>query len=72
VLFNIVAPAVIEQHFAVGATRRVGKDWDASFALTRALSNSVTGPNPLEVPGQQTITLRMDEWELELGLAARF
>ena len=72
VLFNIVAPAVIEQHFAVGATRRVGKDWDASFALTRALSNSVTGPNPLEVPGQQTITLRMDEWDLELGLAARF
>jgi long-chain fatty acid transport protein len=72
VLFNIVAPAVIEQHFAVGATRRFGQEWETSFALTRALSNSVTGPNPLEVPGQQTITLRMDEWDLELGLAARF
>jgi long-chain fatty acid transport protein len=72
VLFNILAPAVIEQHFAVGATRRIGTRWDTSLAVTRALSHSVTGPNPLEAPGQQTITLRMDEWDVEAGLVARF
>jgi long-chain fatty acid transport protein len=72
VLLNILAPAVIEQHFAVGATRRIGTAWDTSLAVTRALSHSVTGPNPLEAPGQQTITLRMDQWEVEAGLVARF
>ncbi len=29
-------------------------------AVVRAFSHSVTGPNPLEIPGQQTITLRME------------
>jgi long-chain fatty acid transport protein len=72
VLFNILAPAVIEQHVSLGATRTLGKDWDASFAVTRALSHSVTGPNPLEAPGQQTITLRMDQWDVELGTKVRF
>jgi hypothetical protein len=40
--------------------------------VTRALSNSVTGPNPLEAPGRQTISLSMDEWDLEAGVTVRF
>ena len=72
VLFNILAPAVIEQHVSLGVTHSLGKSWDASLAVTRALGNSVTGPNPLEAPGQQTVTLRMDQWDIEAGFKSRF
>jgi hypothetical protein len=30
---------------------------------------SVSGPNPLEAPGLQTIELEMDQWDLELGFS---
>ena len=66
VLFNILAPAVIQQHATLGLTRTTGER-SVSVALMRAFSNSVSGPNPLEAPGQQQIELRMDEWEFEVG-----
>lgn len=71
VLFNTLAPAVVERRFALGSTRRVGRAWDISLAVTRALGHQVTGPNPLEAPGRQTLALRMDAWDLEAGLAVR-
>jgi len=63
---------VIRQHLSAGATRTLGKDWKASLATTRALGNHVTGANPLEAPGQQSITLRMDQWDFEAGLTVHF
>jgi len=72
VMFNILAPGVVEQHLTLGATYAIDKQKDLSFSLMRAFSKSVTGPNPMEAPGQQTITLRMDEWEFEIGCAVRF
>jgi hypothetical protein len=38
-----------------------------NLAVVRALSASLTGPNPLEIPGRQNIKLRMDQWEVEAG-----
>jgi long-chain fatty acid transport protein len=67
VLFNILAPGVIEQHASLGFTRQIASGRAVSAALTRAFSHTVTGPNVLEAPGQQQIQLRMDEWELEVG-----
>lgn len=67
VLFNILAPGVIQQHATIGLTRDLGAGRGLSLAMMRAFSNTVSGPNPLEAPGQQRIELRMDEWELELG-----
>ncbi len=72
VLFNILAPGVIEQHVTAGFTYATTSSQDLNFALTRALSHSVTGPNPLEVPGQQTIELKMDQWQIALGYAWKF
>lgn len=69
VLFNILAPGVIEQHASLGFTRRLAGSRAASVELTRAFSHKVSGPNPLEAPGQQQIQLRMDQWELEVGFA---
>ncbi|MFQ5706717.1 MAG: OmpP1/FadL family transporter [bacterium] len=68
VLFNILAPGVIEQHFTFGFSRAIG-DKELNLVVMRAFSESVTGPNPLEVPGQQTIELKMDQWEFGVGLS---
>lgn len=67
VLFNILAPGVIRRHASLGFTRAFADGRSLGAALTHAFSNTVSGPNPLEVPGQQRIDLRMDEWEFELG-----
>ena len=72
VLFNILAPGVIEQHVTVGSTWTMSNNNDLNFALTRALSHSVTGPNPLEVPGQQTIELKMDQWQIAASYSWKF
>jgi len=63
VLFNILAPGVIEQHLSFGVSKEVSADKVLTVFAAHAFSNDVVGPNPLEVPGQQTITLTMDEWE---------
>jgi len=70
--FNILAPGVIEQHATVGFTRTIGNNQELDFALMRAFSNSVKGPNKLEVPGQQTIELKMDQWEISVGYSYKF
>ncbi len=72
VLFNILAPGVIEQHITAGVSKSVGKKSVVHLSVVRALSHSVTGPNPLEVPGRQTIELKMDQWLFDLGLSFGF
>lgn len=70
--FNILAPGVIEQHATAGVTRKIGNNQELDFALMRAFSNSVRGPNKLEAPGQQTIELKMDQWEISAGYSYKF
>jgi long-chain fatty acid transport protein len=69
VLFNILAPGVIEHHLSFGVSKDIGMEKELSFVVTRAFSGSVSGPNTLEVPGQQTIELEMDQWEFGIGFA---
>lgn len=72
-LFNILAPGVIEQHATFGFTKAMGGDnQELNFALTHAFSKSISGPNPLEVPGQQTIELKMNQWDIAIGYAWKF
>jgi long-chain fatty acid transport protein len=68
VLFNILAPGVIEQHLTLGFTKALG-DKEIDFAITRAFSKTVSGGNPLDFPGQQTIALKMDQWEFGVGFS---
>ena len=71
VLFNILAPGVITKHVTGGVSiKRGGVEWNV--AVVRALSEKVSGPNPLEVPGQQRIELRMDQWEVAFGAGFGF
>lgn len=72
VLFNILAPGVIQDHATVGVSTLLSDKTKLHFALMRAFSNSVEGPNPLEAPGQQKIKLTMDQWEGEIGFSFGF
>jgi long-chain fatty acid transport protein len=72
VLFNILAPATIEDHATFGLTKKFGDNHELKFALMHAFTNSVSGPNPLEAPGQQTIKLTMHQWEFSVGYAWKF
>lgn len=60
-VFNILAPAVIEDHVTFGFTRQTGKDSEFNFAVMHALENSVSG-NPT---GEQAIELKMNQWQVE-------
>lgn len=70
VLFNILAPAVIEDHVTFGFTRQRGQSSEFNFALMYAFDNDVTGVSPLDPT--QTITFEMNQWEVEFGYSWRF
>ena len=69
VLFNILAPGVMEEHITVGFTRELGASKAFSMSLMHAPSVSVSGPSPLEIPGRQTIELEMEQLDLEFGFS---
>ena len=71
VFFNILAPGVMEEHFTAGFSRKTGGG-EVNLSFMYAPSVSVSGPNPLEVPGQQTIELEMDQLDLEFGYSWGF
>ena len=71
-LFNIIAPGVVENHLAFGFSREFGKRKSFDFALNRAFSNEIKGLNVLEAPGAQTIKLQMDQWDVTFGYSMKF
>jgi long-chain fatty acid transport protein len=75
VLFNILAPGVIEQHATFGLTYTFANQSELDFSLMYAFSNDdVTGMNFLANPASepQYITLTMDQWEVGLGYSWKF
>ncbi len=66
---NIVAPAVVEDHFTFGFTRDMGKS-ALSFAAMYAPEETVSGPNAF-ANGFQTVDLSMRQYELELSWAMK-
>lgn len=73
VLFNILAPGVIEQHITLGASKTLGnRPGRFNVALMYAPTQTVKGANPLEAPGAQEIELKMNEWEIEFGYTFDF
>ena len=78
-LFNILAPATIEDHITVGFTRGLasGNEWSLSFMY--AMNNKVKGPatfiNPMTSGNPfdptQTVEIDMDQWELEWSFGWR-
>jgi long-chain fatty acid transport protein len=65
VLFNILAPAVTQQHVTIGFTRSFQNDQALNFALVRAIGQSVTGTSPM-IPGR-SVELSVDQWEADFS-----
>src|SRR5581483_2860078 len=73
VLFNILAPGVVEDHITLGFSKALQRNPGRfNVAFMYAPSKSVRGANPLEAPGAQQIQLKMHEWELEFGYSFGF
>ncbi|MBE9563723.1 MAG: hypothetical protein IMF17_00660, partial [Proteobacteria bacterium] len=71
VFFNILAPAVIEDHITAGWTMRFGENQEINLAGMYAPSNSVKGDNPMD-GGQTQIEIEMSQWELQAGWAIKY
>ncbi|WP_018949893.1 OmpP1/FadL family transporter [Thioalkalivibrio sp. ALMg11] len=65
--FNILAPAVMEDHFTFGFTKGFGNQHELNFAAMYAPRQSVRGPTQ-----QGEATIEMRQYELEIGYAYRF
>jgi len=65
VLFNILAPGVMEQHFTFGLTKRNLNGGAWNFSLMYAPTKTVTGPNMFD-PTQE-IELKMSQFEFEVS-----
>lgn len=70
VLFNILAPAVIENHLTFGFSRMTKSGGEWNFAFMYAPEGDVAGLNPFDPT--QRIELSMDQFELEVGYTWRF
>ncbi|MDE2304727.1 MAG: outer membrane protein transport protein [Gammaproteobacteria bacterium] len=64
---NILAPGVIENHFAVGFTRSMANHGELNMAFTYAPEKKVVGTNTFDPT--QTIEVRMHQYILEVGYA---
>jgi long-chain fatty acid transport protein len=64
-LFNILAPAVVRDHYTLGLTKKLSPSHDISVALMYAPETKVYGTNINT--GPQTGHLFMSQWDLEVG-----
>ena len=69
VLFNILAPGVVQHHITVGATKSFDNASDLTLAIMYAPKVTVSGANALEAPGAQTLEIGMSQWQFEIGYA---
>ena len=70
VLLNIVAPAVIEDHIALGFTKKRGNGNEFNLSFMYALEGKQSGINPFDPT--QDIEIKMHQWELEVSYSWRF
>lgn len=74
-LFNILAPAVIEDHITAGLTMRLADNQEFNISGMYAPSNSVKGDNPFDPillpPGSpiSQVEIEMSQWEIQVGWA---
>ncbi|MEJ2397351.1 MAG: hypothetical protein P8Z67_03650, partial [Gammaproteobacteria bacterium] len=73
VLFNILAPGVVEDEITFGFTNKLDKTSEWSYRMMYAASNTVTGPNAFtQAPAAQTIAIKMYEFQLEATYSWKF
>jgi len=70
VLFNILAPGVMETHLTFGFTMPMGSDAEFNFSAMYAPSSDVTGATQFDPA--QTVKLEMDQMEVQATYAMKF
>lgn len=70
VVFNILAPAVIEEHITFGFTHNMSKTSEFSFSAMYAPETTVSGANTFNP--SQTVAIKMDQYELEASWGWKF
>ena len=70
VVFNILAPGVVDEHFTFGFTRELDAKSAINFAVMYAPSNSVKGENTFDPA--QNVEIEMDQYELALSYSRGF
>lgn len=70
VMFNILAPAVMETHLTMGFTMETGTDSEFNFAAMYAPESTVSGPTGFDPA--QTVELKMTQYEVEASWAWKF
>ncbi|SEH06629.1 OmpP1/FadL family transporter [Candidatus Venteria ishoeyi] len=69
-LFNILAPAVIRDHWTLGLTKQIDKNNEVNFAFAYMPEEKVCGTNVNT--GSQSGCIQMDQFELEVSWGLRF
>ncbi len=69
-LFNIIAPAVVQDHWTLGLSKRLNSRNEINFAFAYMPSDKVCGTNPNT--GTQSGCIEMDQYELELSWGLNF
>ena len=69
VVFNILAPGIMEDHATFGFTRKLASGDEFNLAFMYAFNKKVSGTNPLDPT--QTISFDMDQWEVEFSYGWR-
>lgn len=73
VLFNVLAPAVIEHHFTAGLTKRLDPSKEISLAVMYAPRNDLDcGCRVPFSGGAESINIAMDQWEFEVSFGMRW
>lgn len=72
VLFNMIAPGVIEHHVTGGMTKKLSNGQEFNLAVMYAVENSVKGDLPAMFGPPQEIELEMDQWEFTVGYSKSF
>jgi long-chain fatty acid transport protein len=64
-LFNVLAPAVVQDHFTLGFSKTLASNNEVHLSVMYAPEEKVYGTNPNT--GPQTGHIYMSQWDIELG-----
>ncbi|MFZ0390056.1 MAG: outer membrane protein transport protein [Calditrichia bacterium] len=69
VLFNLLLPAVAEQHLAFGISKILLPGLGIHFAFLKTFGNTISGDNPFRLLWTGALELSESQWEAQLGLS---
>lgn len=74
-LFNILAPAVVQDHLTAGITMKMVNNQELNISGMVALKESVKGQNPVDAAaasGGTRVEIEMSQWEIQAGWAWKY